>query len=216
MDKNIIGKRFGRITVIGYYYKNHNYYCDCVCDCGNKKIIRSSSLLCGYTKSCGCLAREVTSKVRFRHGKNGCNDRIYDIWMCMKNRCNNPNDKRWQNYGGRGITICDEWMDGKNGHNNFVAWALSHGYNDDLSIDRIYNNGNYDPSNCRWSTAKRQNRNTRVTRYIDYKGSRMCIADVADITGINASTLRSRIKYGWSNDRLFSPVDHRKGWEKTQ
>ena len=210
---DLTGQRFGRLVVIDAFMikSAKEAMWKCRCDCGNYIVSRASKLKAGKTKSCGCLKKENARKL------NGIpHKRLSKILNSMKERCYKQSHPAYKNYGGRGITICDEWMDGKNGHNNFVAWALSHGYNDDLSIDRIDNNGNYDPSNCRWSTAKRQNRNTRVTRYIDYKGSRMCIADVADITGINASTLRSRIKYGWSNDRLFSPVDHRKGWEKTQ
>lgn len=200
MDKNIIGKRFGRITVIGYYYKNHNYYCDCVCDCGNKKIIRSSSLLCGYTKSCGCLAREVTSKVRFRHGKNGCNDRIYDIWMCMKNRCNNPNDKRWQNYGGRGITVCKEWNDD---FLVFREWALNNGYDNKLTLDRIDNNKGYSPDNCRWATMLQQANNRRGNVIIEYDGEKHTLSETARKYNINVQTLSWRLRTGWDIKRAI-------------
>lgn len=132
------------------------------------------------------------------------NTRLYGIWLQIKNRCFNSNTGRYKDYGGRGITICDEW---KNNFQTFYEWAMSHGYSDELTIDRIDNNGDYEPSNCRWVTVKIQNRNARSNHLITYKGETHCIADWVDITGISRACISNRLKYGWSVERtLETPI----------
>lgn len=160
--KDLTGQRFGHLTVLERAEKGKfsGAYWLCRCDCGAEKIIRGLTLKNGRTQSCGCLQKEVASqlctKMRNKHGGHG--SRLYRIWKNMHSRCYNANVGNYSYYGGRGITICNEWL---NDFSAFRAWALSHGYQDDLTIDRIDVNGNYYPDNCRWVTMKEQNANQR-------------------------------------------------------
>lgn len=156
--KDITGQRFGKLKVIEKVDKDkygHTRWL-CECDCGNKKIISGKSLRNGHTQSCGCYHKKQISKLNLKHGKS--NLRIHKIWSNIKQRCFNENNLRYQYYGARGITICNEWKDD---FMSFYNWAMMNGYKDNLSIDRIDVNGNYEPSNCRWATQSEQNANTR-------------------------------------------------------
>ena len=194
---HLVGQRFGKLKVIAEIGRsNHgDKIWLCQCDCGKQTQAYTSTLIRGNKMSCGC---EVGANFR-KH--NHSKERLYFIWKGIRKRCNNPNEKAYKNYGGRGIKLCDEW----NNYENFREWALSHGYRDDLTIDRIDVNGNYKPSNCRWATMKEQARNKQNTIYISYKGLTKTLVEWAEDIGINETTLRHRIlDYKWSVEKSFT------------
>jgi len=162
--RDLTDKRFGRLTVLGDSGKREGHgsvIWVCRCDCGNIKEISSRLLTTGHAKSCGCLQRERVGEINFKHGYSH-GDRLYNIWNGIKDRCRNPNKKTYKFYGGKGIKICKEWQDD---FLSFRKWALNSGYKDDLTIDRIDNDGNYEPNNCQWLTLKENTDKARAIRY---------------------------------------------------
>lgn len=198
---DLTGQRFGRLTVIGISHKTQSgkYYWSCQCDCGTNCIISGNLLKSGQTQSCGCYRREVARARRQKYSDK--NNRLYRIWGNMKKRCYCKSDPKYHNYGGRSICICDEW---KNSFQNFQAWALSHGYQDDLSIDRIDVNGDYTPQNCRWTNNLIQCNNKTDNVLITYMGRTQTVAEWARETGIYINTIHYRLKHGWTVDEIFS------------
>ncbi len=190
---DLTGQRFGRLVVVSQAEtKNQQVRWNCVCDCGEPKITRGHTLRHGKCRSCGCLL----STNRRKHG--GTSRRLYRVWSAMRGRCSNPKNMGYHNYGGRGISVCDEWQEYK----AFEDWADAHGYASDLEIDRIDVDGNYEPENCRFVTRKENARNLRTTVWTTYRGNRVSLSDLAEITGIHNQTLRRRIvKLGWSGDK---------------
>lgn len=212
--KDETGNVYGKLTVIEraedkIYGKDKRHFpaWRCLCECGNEVVVVGQSLRRGLTVSCGCRKQDEDYKLLQKekqtiHGERGT--RLYDCWRGMKKRCLNPNDDHYPGYGGRGITICEEWRD------NYVAfstWAKENGYSDDLTLDRIDVNGNYEPSNCRWATAEEQQRNKRNNRLITFNGETLTLVEWSERTGINRCTITNRIdKYGWSvEDALTIP-----------
>jgi hypothetical protein len=155
--KNLSEQRFGRLVARERVKHNGSFgYWRCLCDCGNEVVVRTERLTHGITKSCGCLNRKLVTQRNTIHGLRYT--RLYRIWNGMKQRCFNQNHPRYDDWGGRGISVCDEW---KNDFRLFYDWAMNNGYQENLSIDRVDNDGDYEPHNCRWSTTKEQNQNKR-------------------------------------------------------
>lgn len=200
----MIGKRFDRLTVVAETNKRNksgSIYYLCKCDCGKEKIIDGTNLRYGVTRSCGCYNREIISKENPVY-----NTKLYHVYCGMKRRCYNLNDRSYHNYGGRGITICDEWES----FENFQKWALENGYSESLWIDRIDNDKGYSPDNCRWTTPKEQQNNKRTCIFITINGVTKSLTMWAEEAGIKPSTLQRRIKLGWKEEDLFKPVDKSK------
>ena len=200
----IQGTRFGMLTIIKevepYYYKGHPFrQFLCQCDCGKTSVTTLSRLRSGTTKSCGCIVGTTYSK-----HKELTNTRIYNIWKSMKQRCYDTKAISFPNYGGRGISICDEW---RNDFMFFYDWAMANGYKENLSIDRIDFNGNYEPSNCRWATKNEQAQNKRNNIVLELNGERHTISEWSRITGIKSGALQGRKYAGWSDEKtLTTPV----------
>ena len=208
--KDLIGMRFGRLTVIekadrGDYGINWL----CKCDCGNLHTVSGHALRrkSKGIRSCGCASLEAAKSLGgYNKAPYDTKERLYKVWKGMKRRCYNQNDKRYENYGGRGITVCDEWKDD---YLAFRRWAYESGYDDSAqyqqcTIDRIDVNGNYEPSNCRWADAKEQSRNRRTTKLISYNGKQMTIGQWADYLGVSRNALVRRQSLGWSIERMLT------------
>lgn len=181
---DIQGKRFGRLLVIQYAGDSKWV---CRCDCGNELTVSSSNLRSGGTSSCGCYRRETARAAHYKHGGKGT--RLYGIWKAMRKRCANRNSPDFPNYGGRGIKVCSEWQQ----YEVFKAWAISNGYSDSLSIDRIDPDGDYCPKNCRWATLHEQATNKRKTIEYTLNGVTKPLAEWCSELGVNYSTARHRI-----------------------
>lgn len=206
------GKKFGRLYVVSFVGLNHRKEAvwRCKCDCGNEINVRSRPLRIGHTKSCGCLKiEEEKTRAEHPHKKTHglSNSRLYTIWLNMKARCLNRKNEHYNDYGGRGITICQEWLDD---FMNFYNWAIENGYSDDLSIDRINVNGNYEPSNCRWVCETTQANNKRNNKIVEYKGQKKTIHQLAKENNVNYSCLRWRIENGWDIDEALNKPSQRK------
>lgn len=206
---DITGQRFGRLvakkrleTKSSPSGRKYSVWL-CRCDCGKYIEARLNNLRQGSVSSCGCLSHEVHSKIAKRinlgeksrkHGDANHNVPLYGIWSAMKRRCNNPNAQYYDIYGGRGITVCSDWQD----YLPFKSWALSNGYKEGLTIDRIDCDGNYEPNNCRWITIQEQQRNRRNNKYYEYKGQLYTVREIAQMVGLKPRTIQGRIERGWT------------------
>lgn len=195
-DEQMINKKFGKWLVLQRTEERDSHgsvkYL-CKCECGKEKLVDGYSLRSGISKYC------IDCKNHRRYGKKK-NKRINIIYNGMKARCYNSNTPEYKNYGGRGIKICDEWLDN---YWNFENWAINNGYKNNLSIDRINNDENYEPNNCRWATRIQQQNNTRNNKFVIYKGERKTIAEWSRIIGVSSSCLSYRLK-NWDIEKAFN------------
>jgi hypothetical protein len=199
-SKSLVGKRFSKLIVLKYAEtKNESRFWSCRCDCGNKTLACSSALNSGHKKSCGCLARINLALSRITHGKS--KTREYSIYCGMLARCYNRNKKIYRRYGGRGISVCKRW---RHSFNNFLA-DMGNLPTPNHTLDRINNDGNYKPSNCRWATMAEQCKNRRTSIKITYNGETKILSDWAKLLGFNQTTLKQRIvKLHWPTKRAFT------------
>ena len=210
---DITGERFGRLTVVKYVETNKEGRAvfECKCDCGNIVSVVGKNLRTGNTKSCGCFNRDQSTKrivaLNTKHGST--NTRLFRIWASMKTRCGNKNTANYEDYGGRGIFVCDEWKDD---FAAFEKWALENGYNDRLSIDRIDNDKGYFPENCRWATMKQQQNNRRSNRLVEYNGEIHTVSEWAEMKNLRYDSLLARLNSGrYTVERALTEPQNERG-----
>jgi hypothetical protein len=204
-ELDMTGHRYGRLLVIARNPEktNHKSWI-CICDCGNKKSYLAKNLRCGDSKSCGCYQSDWTRKKHSKHGWTGTPE--HRTWLDMRRRCLCKNTKNWHNYGGRKISVCKRWSS----FENFLA-DMGPRPSPRHSLDRINNNGNYEPSNCRWATSKQQLRNTRRNRFLEIDGTTKLLSEWASDYNIASSTLSARRKKGIEGKSLIAPpIDRRR------
>lgn len=205
-----IGKKFGRLTVKEIIRVQDSagrwgwrWICDC--DCGNTITATPSRLVCGGQESCSQCKSNLHKCIK--HGES--HTKLFYTWCRMRNRCNNPKDKRYAQYGGRGIKVCDEW---NNDYEPFAKWSRENGYSEELSIDRIDNDGNYCPDNCRWADDKTQQRNKSTNHYVEIDGEKKALSEWCEIYGADYSIVHSRITYRhWEPKRALETPSGGKG-----
>lgn len=190
---NIAGQKFHRLLVIERApNRRRRIHWKCICECGNVSVVQSSSVTSGRTKSCGCLSREGHRTGPVTHGMSHTSE--YKVWGSMKRRCNDPNHPAYEHYGGRGISYCVEWQEFAKFYQDMGARPKG------LTLDRIDNDGDYEPGNCRWATRFQQNNNKRRTRYVELNGERMSLTEAMKVTGckLYRTAAFARIRNGWS------------------
>ena len=199
--KDLTGQKFGRLTVISFagQRKRRRNYWNCLCECGETTVVSRDALVFKTTQSCGCLHRERTSAACLMHGRAHKKDATYQAWKAMHGRCNNPKNKRFPDYGGRGISVCDRW-------NDFEAFVTDMGDRPEekKSIDRIDNEGNYEPVNCRWADDFEQANNKRTNHALTHDGITLNLSQWIRRMGISKSAIYSRIKRGLPTEEILS------------
>lgn len=195
--KDLTGKVFGRLTVLGYHHTDKIAYWSCMCSCGKETVVRGTSLRNGDTQSCGCYHSDASSSRNSTHRLTS--HTLHNIWAGMKQRCFDVNSKNYKWWGGRGISVCDEWLD----FVPFYEWAVSNGYESGLSIDRINNDGNYEPSNCRFTTRKVQGNNTRRNIQVIYHGVTQPFNSLMDGDARYLKVWKRIFVRGWDVDRAI-------------
>ena len=200
---NITDKQFGRLTVTKYMGtdKHNNALWQCTCSCGNIIITRGATLRSGRTRSCGCLHKEAAKKLaktNIKHSKSGT--RLYRTWQSMKSRCYYQKNNRYKYYGARGIKVCDDWL-----HNfqAFYNWAMENGYQENLTIERICIDRNYEPSNCKWITKEAQQRNKRNNKMHTINGEAHCLSEWCEILNLNYNTVQTRLHRSWPIEKAL-------------
>jgi hypothetical protein len=209
---DLTGRIFGRLTCIGKVgSRNGHMLWNCQCACGRESIVTTGNLNIGHTQSCGCLQKDRSRKSKLVHGKyhdeNGNRSKLYHVWDSMKQRCNNPNNKSYMDYGGKGVKVCSDWNDYK----TFYDWAISNGYQEGLTIERINNTEGYKPSNCKWIKKSMQASNRRNNHYLSFRGKKMTVTEWGNELGINPKNILTRLRRGWSVERALTTPNDRRG-----
>lgn len=195
---DLTGMVFGRLTVLSISQRKPDIIWKCKCECGNIVDVKGEYLRNGDTKSCGCLKTDKLHQRNLKHGLSR-KSRLYNVWKGMRERCNNQNSESYARYGGRGITVCDEWND----YYAFYKWSMNHGFDESLpasycTIDRIDNNAGYSPDNCRWTTQKEQARNRSTNHLLTMDGDSKTIVEWSESTGIPERIIANRVNVcGW-------------------
>ena len=203
---DITGQRFGNLTVIENVGVNRwgEKMWRCLCDCGNETIIRGSALRSGKQTSCGCIGRINMAQAHIKHGhckRSEKKPRLYSIYSNLKDRCINPYNKAYKNYGGRGINVCPEWM---NDFQAFYDWSMANGYKPGLTIDRIDNDKGYSPNNCRWTTYKVQANNTRRNYIVNFNGCKMTLQQFTDkVSCFSSSGIKKMLEHGMTAEEIY-------------
>lgn len=209
MKVDLTGQRFNRLTVIGFFGRNQSHKASwrCRCDCGAEIVVDGYNLISGHTKSCGCWNVESIQSRSTTHGHSCTGESIYPVWKSMRARCNNPNNHAYKNYGGRGISVCNEW---DKDFQSFYDWSINNGYNPELTIDRIDNNSGYSPENCKWATRVEQSNNRRSCRHITYANETHTLAEWSRLFEVPYSVLRQRVNKNDMRDfeEYFSNKEH--------
>ena len=201
---DMTGQRYNRLTVVEIVEGSApvKSYWKCVCDCGNVTFVSGANLRSGAVKSCGCLRKDI--KTTLRHNMTGT--RLYNVWASMKNRCYNPNQASYKNYGGRGIHMCEDW---RKTPDKFFEWAMGSGYSDDLTIERIDVDKDYCPENCKWIPFNTQQSNRTSCRSFTHDGRTQNLTDWCKELGLQYKQIHNRIyKLGWTFERAISESCH--------
>ena len=197
------GDRYGRFTIVREVESvNYKRRFLCRCDCGNEKIVKLGDMKFGGTISCGCYCRENNRKlISERSTTHGLSHTpLYKVWLGMKSRCYNPNATPYKNYGGRGITVCEEWLE----HEPFYKWGMANGYESGLTIERINNDGNYEPGNCKWATYREQANNNRRNTKVQIGDRTESLTTWLRLLGLSSSTIYKRLNKGWSAEKALT------------
>lgn len=202
---DITGKKYGRITALRIDGRNKagEIMWRCACDCGAETTIASRSLRSGNTTSCGCYKRMMAKKRLEKHGMS--HTHIYQVWCSMKGRCLRSSSKDYPYYGGRGITVCDEWKC----FDAFYEWAMEAGYKDGLSIERVNVNDGYHPANCTWIRVEKQSENRRNTLKAEYNGEIKRVKEWSRLLGLNYNTVRAYIRQGKNMESIVDSLSRK-------
>jgi hypothetical protein len=200
-----VGVRYGRLLVTGPAHKSgYQQYWFCRCDCGIEKAVQGGNLVSGHVQSCGCLVKERMAEQNKIHGQSRSRDGrptlTYNSWHSMKQRCRDPNHDNWDEYGGRGITVCDRWL---NSFENFLT-DMGERPSSAYTLDRIKGSEGYEPGNVRWATAKEQQQNLRSNRIISFNGVAMNVTDAALAAGLPRNAVFKRLEAGWTEQRALT------------
>lgn len=206
--QQLSGLKFGRYTVRSQAETRRGIaHWNCVCDCGNERVVNHYNMIKGKAQSCGCLRDEKFIKMVTKHSL--VDHPLYQAYYDMRTRCYNPKSQRWNSYGERGIVVCDRWMEEGRGFLNFCE-DMQSTWERGLTIDRKEVNGNYNKENCQWSTKQAQARNKRNNRMIETPWGTLCLQEAAERANLSRQTIDTRLKRGWPHEALFLPAGSRR------